>query len=108
MQKQEGLNKLGAMPNIIRNTLIAVPSTYLYAGAQENKVRQGQHIGYFQNLIREYPGVASVFGIAGLQKAQKVFKGLSKKAHSKENTIKVINNLSQDKIDQVFTDLVNL
>lgn len=82
---QRALQKEGALKDTLTHSLIAVPASYLYAGAQEQKVRKGKPIGKFQNFVREHPFLTSIFATAGMGKAKKWTKKLTKVSTSRRH-----------------------
>jgi len=105
---QQGLEKGGALiaPNPIARYLISVPASYLYAGLQEKKVRQGKAIGNFQDLIRKHPLIAGILGGMGLGS---ISKKLIKVSSLRRNYIdKALASMSEDEVDALFNDVVNL
>jgi hypothetical protein len=86
--------------------LLAVPATYMYAGAQEAKIRRGEQIGSIQNLIRKHPFLTSLVAGYGMGTAQ---EALMKMSSIKGDTLRrVINNLSDNKLDELFNDVIHL
>lgn len=109
--QKSNLQKQGAMFNkgFLERTLVAVPASYLYAGAQENKVRQGQPISDFGNLVRKHPFLAGATGTIGLGKMYELVKhGPIRKVASTELDLvdRLWLGLSPDRFDIVYKDIV--
>ncbi len=93
-------------PNPIARYLFAVPASYLYSGVQEAKVRKGQRIGEFENIARKHPMLTSLLVGMGLGKVTKL---LTKKGSlDRSNLRRAISSLSDDKLDELFNDVINL
>jgi hypothetical protein len=92
-------------PNYLKRMLIGVPATYLYAGYQENKLRQGQQISDFGNLVRKHPFLASMVATYGLHKGPKVIKAI-KTAELAFNYDSFISKLTPEKLDELYQDVI--
>jgi hypothetical protein len=93
-------------PNLITRGLIALPASYLYAGVQENKARRGEPIGKFENFVRKHPALMTILGTIGLGQVQKHLMKVS--SYNNESLSKIVNSLSEEELDVVFEDLINL
>lgn len=99
-----GLQKQSALKNTLTHSLIAVPTTYLYAGKQESKVRKGEPIGKFENLVRKHPFLTSLAAIYGIGKGRKF---LTKSSSAKKSYLqRWVSELDQNEIDSLYEDLV--
>lgn len=91
-----GLGFLGSM-------LLSVPATYLYAGFQENKVRQGRPIGSYSNFVRKNPLLASIgHGFVG----SRASKMLSKMGEAKGKIFDASLELDQQKFDNLYNMVI--
>ncbi len=93
--------------NVLTRYLLTVPATYMYAGAQEAKVRKGEQIGAIQNLIRKHPFLSSVGVGMGLGAAQKALMKMSS-LNQGDVLRRAIFNLSDDRLEELFKDVTHL
>jgi hypothetical protein len=105
MQKESAILE----PRYLERAMIAVPASYLAAGYQENKVRQGQPISDFGNLIRKHPFLMGAAGTWGLGKLYKLVRdgAILKKAEYDPDIIdRIFFGLSDSKFEQFYKDIV--
>jgi hypothetical protein len=110
MQKQAGfVDKItrAYAPGYLKRMLVGVPATYLYAGYQENKLRQGQQISDFGNLVRKHPFLASLGTTYGLYKGPQIVRGALAGVKTAElNPDVILLELTQDKLDELYCDII--
>jgi len=99
-------NAAFSAPNILTRYLISTPLAYLYAGAQESKVRKGRQIGVIQNLIRKHPFMTSILGGLSLGQVQ---RALIKMSSVNKNALeRFLINLPEDELNSLFNDVINM
>ena len=92
-----GVGFLGSM-------LLSVPATYLYAGFQENKVRQGRPIGSYSNFVRKNPLLASIgHGFLG----SRTTKLLSKVGEAKGKLFDASLQLDEQKFNNIYNIVIH-
>lgn len=111
MVKQAASTLPYAAPHYLKRMLIGVPATYLYAGYQENKLRQGQQISDFANLVRKHPFLASLGVTYGLHKGPQMLRGGLEAAKvpiktAELNVDQVLMQLSPEKLDELYFDVI--
>ncbi len=111
VQAEKYLQKESAViePRFLERALIAVPASYLAAGYQEGKVRQGKPISDFGNLVRKHPFLAGAAGTWGLGKIYKLVRNgpILKTAEYDPDIIdRLFFGLSDSKFDQFFSDII--
>jgi hypothetical protein len=104
MKLQENMKKTaGLAPYGITRALVIVPGTYLWSGSAENKVRRGEEIGSYSNLVRKHPLLASIGHTLASGKAL----NLIKRGSIAENPFtEIMFKLGADKYDQLYDIIV--
>lgn len=92
-----GVGFLGSM-------LASVPATYLYAGAQESKVRRGEPIGSYSDFVRKNPLLSSI-GHGFL--ASKATKLLSKTGEVKDRIFQASLSLDKNKFERIYNTIIS-
>ena len=102
------MNKNAAvlLPNTLTRYLISTPTAYLYAGAQEAKIRKGKRIGAIQNLVRKHPFLASIIGGLSLGQAQKALIKMS--SINKDALKRFLVDLPEDNLNSLYNDVINI
>jgi len=105
---QKSMDKSAGMiaPNPISRYMIALPSAYFYSGIQEAKVRKGKRIGEFENIARKHPLITGILGGMGLGKVTKLLTKTG--SLDRSNLRRAVSNLSDDQLDALFEDVINL
>ena len=94
--------KLG--PDFLKRMFIAVPPTYLYAGYQENKLRQGKQVSEVGDIVRKHPFMASLAGTYGLYKVPQLASKFVKAAEL--DVDKILVGLTPEKLEEVYQDVI--
>ena len=89
-------------PGFLLSSLISVPITYLYSGVQEGKVRRGEPISAYGNLVRKHPFLMSLVHGYGGNKAV----GLMKKASIGNRVSEAFLELPENKFNEIYEYLI--
>ena len=92
------------MPNLLARMFVTTPATYLYAGAQEAKVRRGEPVGDLQNVIRKHPFLTSLISSAIAGQALNMF---SKTSSLNRTTSKLFKGLPENKFERLYNDILD-
>ncbi|MBT7928987.1 hypothetical protein HN682_03605 [Candidatus Peregrinibacteria bacterium] len=72
-----------------------IPSTYLYAGIQEAKVRRGEPISKTQNFVRKHPLLSTLLTTGAIKGTQLIMKKAS-----------LISRMDQDTVTKLYDELI--
>ena len=92
-----------SMPNLLARMFVVTPATYLYAGAQEAKVRRGEPVGNLQNVIRKHPFLSSLVTSALAGQAIDI---LNKTSSFTRTTSKLFKGLPEHKFETLYNDII--
>ncbi|MCK5027933.1 MAG: hypothetical protein KAS07_05935, partial [Candidatus Pacebacteria bacterium] len=95
-------------PSLAGRLLVTVPSSYIYSGHLENKLKKGRKISTFEDLIRQHPFLTSLAATAGIgvgwRNLKKIKEGIQKTGAFEHLTY----NLKPEKLDQLYNDVVGI
>jgi len=107
---QHEMNKTGAA-NFLTRMLVAVPSSYMYAGYQESKVQKGVPVTEYGDFVRRHPFLTGVAGTVALGAAHKLYKksplGLLKKSEFIDPISRLALGLDPEKFEQFYNDVID-
>jgi len=96
LQNREFNKTAGFMGNTLRNAFITIPTSYYFAGKNENKARRGEEISVIENIVRKHPLLVS---IAAAALGSKLEQGIRKMAN-------FVAQIPEDKKDIILKDLI--
>lgn len=96
MQEREFSKTAGSVGNTLRNAFITIPTSYYFAGKNENKARRGEEISTFEDIVRKHP---LLLGIATAALGAKFEKEIRKMAS-------FVSQIPEDKKDIILKDLI--
>jgi hypothetical protein len=97
-QENEFSKTAGNVDKFVRNSLISFPVSYYLAGSYQNKAQSGQPISATENLVRKHPALTALVGSIAATKAENVLRKVAS----------VVVRLPETKINEIYTDIINL
>jgi hypothetical protein len=101
------------LPDLAKRLAVAVPVSYLAAGAVENKMQQGKPISKFEDIIRKHPfltaaGAIGAHGWAWPHIKSDIAKLGSKQAEYLGSLDRVVYGLGPEKFEELYNDVVGI
>jgi hypothetical protein len=101
------LETLKKFPDWSKRLAIAVPTSYVAAGAIENKLQSGSQISKTEDLVRKHPFLTAMGGIGAYDVVKRGLKSY-KTAEYLGSLDRVVYGLGPEKFDELYNDVVGI